>query len=184
MLSCLHGEWRTGLSSSKKGAVINSGRAKMFPWEDLCYEVGGIPGVATTTTPPAVEVEAATSSQSSPQPQPSLLLTIDTLRNLVLASYPSSLRLQIPRPTGGNLDMLKFPQPNPSSASTPKITVVYCNPNAGLMELNTKIGLGCGGGGGCWLDRGVDNGNDPARCARLRSLGGAWARPRLRSGAA
>ena len=38
-LSCLHGEWRKGLSSSKKGAVINSGRAKMFPWEDLCYEV-------------------------------------------------------------------------------------------------------------------------------------------------
>ena len=30
----------------------------MFPWESLCYEVGGIPGVSTVTAPPEQSLDA------------------------------------------------------------------------------------------------------------------------------
>ena len=51
-MTCLHSEWRKGLSSSKKTAYVNSGKAPFLPWEGHCYEVGKIPGAPEAGSPP------------------------------------------------------------------------------------------------------------------------------------
>lgn len=72
---------------------------------------------------------------------------LDVLRGTVLSRYMGARQLWVPRSAkdgGGMLDVLHIPSPNAShNDSTKKIVkaVLFCNPNAGLVEVGTGMSL-------------------------------------------
>lgn len=76
----------------------------------------------------------------------------DVLRGCVLSRYRSARQLWVRRPSGGMLDVLHFPaasrrEQDPQNATgLPRNTkaVMYCNPNAGLIEV--AAGMSVNGG--------------------------------------
>ena len=59
----------------------------------------------------------------------------------VNSRYRGARQIWVPRPDGGRIDVLHFPAPNNSSTNPSRGAVLYCNPNAGLMEVSTGLSL-------------------------------------------
>jgi hypothetical protein len=76
-------------------------------------------------------------------PPHSSIFGLDVLRGSVLSRYRGSKQMWIPRPSGGRLDAMFIP-----SASAPadgkRKALLYCNPNAGLIEVATGMSLAGG----------------------------------------
>lgn len=77
-------------------------------------------------------------------PSPNLsIFGLDVLRGTILCRYQGARQFWINRPLGGMLDILHIPPP-PSMETGQRKAVLYCNPNAGLIE--TTSGMSFGGG--------------------------------------
>mmetsp|Transcript_11959 Transcript_11959/g.34579 ORF Transcript_11959/g.34579 Transcript_11959/m.34579 type:complete len:959 (+) Transcript_11959:329-3205(+) len=89
----------------------------------------------------------------------------DVQRGCTLARYQGARQLWIPRPNGGMIDVIHIPAASRSrndatEAATSSKAVLYCNPNAGLIEVATGMSLAGGNVGGedeavndnCWAD--------------------------------
>ena len=100
-------------------------------------------------------------------PPHSSIFGLDVLRGSVLSRYRGAKQLWIPRPSGGRLDAMFIPAVSAPADGIRK-AVVYCNPNAGLIEVATGMGLAGGnvvpGGGSkshtCWADFYTQQGYD------------------------
>lgn len=71
---------------------------------------------------------------------------LDVQRGCMLSRYHFSRQLWIHRPTGGMIDVLHFPavrgnQLHPELVAKNSKAVLYCNPNAGLIEIATGMSL-------------------------------------------
>lgn len=106
-----------------------------------------------------------------PQPHSSVF-GLDVLRGTVLARYKGASQLWVNRPAGaGRIDGFHIPASqnwDPASGRNRK-AVLYCNPNAGLIEVATGMSLASGnctlvqGGDGdeaCWTDYYTQKGYD------------------------
>ena len=76
-------------------------------------------------------------------PPHSSIFGLDVLRGTVLSRYKGSKQLWIQRPSGGRLDAMHIPSPIVPADGTRK-AVLYCNPNAGLIEVATGMSLSGG----------------------------------------
>ena len=76
-------------------------------------------------------------------PPHSSIFGLDVLRGTVLSRYKGSKQLWIPRPSGGKLDAIYIPSPK-VPANGKRKAVLYCNPNAGLIEVATGMSLSGG----------------------------------------
>ena len=76
-------------------------------------------------------------------PPHSSIFGLDVLRGSVLSRYKGSKQLWIPRPSGGRLDAMLIPSPT-SPMDGKRKAVLYCNPNAGLIEVATGMNLSGG----------------------------------------
>ena len=68
---------------------------------------------------------------------------LDVIRGCVISRYQGSKQLWVERPTGGRIDVIHFPahrSNNGEGIVNPK-AVLYCNPNAGLVEVVTGMSL-------------------------------------------
>jgi hypothetical protein len=71
----------------------------------------------------------------------------DVLRGCMLSRYQGSRQLWVRRPAGGMIDVLHFPARNRIAGVSPESTskidraVLYCNPNAGLIEVAAGMSL-------------------------------------------
>jgi hypothetical protein len=106
-----------------------------------------------------------------PQPHKSVF-GLDVLRGTVLSRYKGASQLWVHRPAGaGRIDGFHIPASqnwDPASGRNRK-AVLYCNPNAGLIEVATGMSLASGnctqvqGGDGdeaCWTDYYTQKGYD------------------------
>ena len=95
----------------------------------------------------------------------------DVLRGCMLSRYRGSRQVWVRRPRGGMIDVLHFParQQRTTMTRNPR-AVLYCNPNAGLIEVATGMSL-VGGNVPCadvdssaqensWVDFYTENGID------------------------
>jgi hypothetical protein len=64
----------------------------------------------------------------------------DVLRGCVLSRYRGARQMWVPRPHGGRMDVLHFPAVSAAPTRNTK-AVLYCNPNAGLIEVAAGMGL-------------------------------------------
>lgn len=103
-----------------------------------------------------------------PAPLPSVF-GLDVLRGTLLARYKGASQLWIQRPSGGRLDGLHIPAATTtqSSSARNRKAVLYCNPNAGLIEVATGMSLAAGNCGpgessddNCWTDYYTQKGYD------------------------
>jgi len=76
-------------------------------------------------------------------PPHSSIFGLDVLRGTVLSRYKGAKQLWIPRPSGGRLDAMFIPSPAVPADGKRK-AVLYCNPNAGLIEVATGMSLSGG----------------------------------------
>ena len=86
----------------------------------------------------------------------------DVLRGCMLSRYRGARQLWIQRPSGGMIDVLHIPSKKAVSESTQNSkAVMYCNPNAGLIEVATGMSLAGGNvstdvddvvNDNCWAD--------------------------------
>jgi len=101
----------------------------------------------------------------------------DVLRGCVLARYQGARQLWVQRPSGGMIDCLHIPakstSPPVSTGGMPlsrnSKAVIYCNPNAGLIEIATGMSLAGGNvasdtdnvvDDNCWTDFYINAGFD------------------------
>jgi pimeloyl-ACP methyl ester carboxylesterase len=96
-------------------------------------------------------MEAAKSGLSSipPMLDPPLQTSIfgfDVLRGCMLSRYRGARQLWVKRQSGGMIDVIHIPgkSTNGSSSRQGKRAVMYCNPNAGLIEVAAGMGLSGG----------------------------------------
>jgi hypothetical protein len=78
-------------------------------------------------------------------PPHSSIFGFDVQRGCMLARYRGARQLWVQRPGGGKIDVLHIPAKSngPPVQRNPK-AVVYCNPNAGLIEVATGMSLAGG----------------------------------------
>lgn len=69
---------------------------------------------------------------------------LDVLRGTVLSRYKNSKQLWITRPSGGRLDCIFIPSTSSVEGNNNRKAVLYCNPNAGLIEVATGMSLSGG----------------------------------------
>jgi len=125
-------------------------------------------------------------------PLHSSIFGLDVLRGCVLSRYMGARQLWIPRPGGGQIDCFHIPSPSNANATTNananassvvapvgspnsnanshnSKAVVYCNPNAGLIEVATGMSLAGGNvatetdqvaNDNCWTDFYTNEGFD------------------------
>ena len=86
----------------------------------------------------------------------------DLQRDCMLSRYRGARQLWVQRPSGGMIDVLHIPAKSkgPPAPRNPK-AVLYCNPNAGLIEVATGMSLAGGNvasdaegvvNDNCWTD--------------------------------
>lgn len=82
----------------------------------------------------------------------------DVQRGCMLARYQGAKQMWVKRPSGGMIDVIHIPaiSYSQSSQKNPK-AVMYCNPNAGLIEVAT--GMSLAGGNVMQEEEGVVNDN-------------------------
>jgi hypothetical protein len=68
---------------------------------------------------------------------------LDVIRGCMLSRYQGSKQLWVQRPTGGRIDVVHFPakKSNNGEGIVNPNAVLYCNPNAGLIEVVTGMSL-------------------------------------------
>ena len=86
----------------------------------------------------------------------------DVLRGCMLSRYRGARQLWVQRPRGGMIDVLHIPgKPTGSETQRNSKAVLYCNPNAGLIEVATGMSLAGGNvasdtddviNDNCWAD--------------------------------
>lgn len=99
----------------------------------------------------------------------------DVLRGCMLSRFVGARQLWVRRPAGGMVDVLHFPassrgqQPKQDSTPQPRNTkaMLYCNPNAGLIEVATGLSLN----GGNVPTSDPDNANDDSWVDYYTELG-------------
>lgn len=108
-----------------------------------------------------------------PPPHPSVF-GLDVLRGCMLSRYRGAKQIWVPRSgSSGRIDVLHLPSPkgNASGGEDKRKAVLYCNPNAGLMEVASGMSLIGGnvaaenGTSGseqenCWVDFYTERGYD------------------------
>ena len=133
---------------------------------------------ATASSSPLQAVQSGVASlltMLDPPPHTSIF-GMDVQRGCVLSRYHGARQLWVPRPGGGMMDVLHIPaktttnSSNNSNNSTNPRAVLYCNPNAGLIEVAAGMSLAGGNvgteaGGGvvndnCWTDYYTNHGFD------------------------
>jgi len=103
-------------------------------------------------------------------PRGECLFGFDVLRGCLLSRYIGSRQVWVQRPDGGMVDCIHIPAKTTSSASSAdnatvplcnSKAVLYCNPNAGLIEVSTGMSLAGGNvssdidgvlNDNCWTD--------------------------------
>mmetsp|Transcript_7798 Transcript_7798/g.18794 ORF Transcript_7798/g.18794 Transcript_7798/m.18794 type:complete len:912 (+) Transcript_7798:200-2935(+) len=82
----------------------------------------------------------------------------DVQRGCMLARYKGAKQMWVKRPSGGMIDVIQIPSTHhsPPSQKNPQ-AVMYCNPNAGLIEVAT--GMSLAGGNVMQEEEGVVNDN-------------------------
>jgi len=96
-------------------------------------------------------------------PLHSSIFGFDVLRGCVLSRYKGARQLWVQRPSGGRIDCLHIPSVfrSANSNSNNSKAVLYCNPNAGLIEVATGMSLAGGNvasdtdnvvNDNCWTD--------------------------------
>lgn len=111
-------------------------------------------------------------------PLHSSIFGFDVLRGCVLSRYKGARQIWIPRPSGGSIDCLHIPSSKSAPSSSPSAVhagasvhsnpraVLYCNPNAGLIEVATGLSLAGGNtdnnvvNDNCWTDFYTNEGFD------------------------
>jgi len=112
-------------------------------------------------------------------PPHSSVFGLDVLRGCMLSRYRGARQIWVPRSGGGGrIDVLHVPTPrisddnsdNAGSSGRKRRAVMYCNPNAGLMEVASGMSLIGGNVGpadgtgseqeGCWVDFYTQRGYD------------------------
>jgi hypothetical protein len=94
----------------------------------------------------------------------------DVQRGCMLSRYRGARQIWVPRPGGGMLDVIHIPAKSigPPKPRNPK-AVLYCNPNAGLIEVAAGMSLAGGNvasdaegvvNDNCWADYYTNNGFD------------------------
>lgn len=78
-----------------------------------------------------------------PPPQSSIF-GLDVLRGCTLSRYRGASQFWVRRPMGGMVDVLRFPAAQKLNASQTRRAVLYCNPNAGMIEVSTGINFSGG----------------------------------------
>jgi hypothetical protein len=66
---------------------------------------------------------------------------LDLIRGCMLCRYIASHQIWVRRPTGGMIDVVHFPANALNGSETNTKAVLYCNPNAGLIEVVTGMSL-------------------------------------------
>lgn len=96
-------------------------------------------------------------SMLDPPPHNSIF-GFDVQRGCMLARYKGAKQMWVKRPSGGMIDVIHIPSTTHSQPSqkNPK-AVMYCNPNAGLIEVAT--GMSLAGGNVMQEEEGVVNDN-------------------------
>jgi hypothetical protein len=93
---------------------------------------------------------------------------MDVLRGTVLSRYKGASQMWFRRPRGGNIDAFHIPAKgwDPANGRNRK-AVMYCNPNAGLIEVATGMSLAAGNCSSdvesedtCWTDFYTQRGYD------------------------
>ena len=94
---------------------------------------------------------------------------LDVLRGTVLSRYRGATQMWFRRPTGGQIDSFHIPAQgrDPAQGRNQK-AVLYCNPNAGLIEVATGMSLVAGNCSkamdasdeACWTDYYIQKGYD------------------------
>ena len=112
-------------------------------------------------------------------PPHSSVFGLDVLRGCMLSRYHGARQIWVPRSSGGGrIDVIHLPSPksiennscNGGSGMRKRRAVMYCNPNAGLMEVASGMSLIGGNVGaadgtgseneGCWVDFYTQRGYD------------------------
>jgi hypothetical protein len=78
-----------------------------------------------------------------PAPQSSIF-GLDVLRGCTLSRYQGSTQFWVRRPMGGMIDVLRFPAVKTVNNSQSRKSVMYCNPNAGMIEVSAGINFSGG----------------------------------------
>lgn len=78
-----------------------------------------------------------------PAPQSSIF-GLDLLRGCTLSRYRGASQLWVRRPMGGMVDVLRFPAVEKANHHQTRRAVLYCNPNAGMIEVSTGINFSGG----------------------------------------
>lgn len=79
-------------------------------------------------------------SMIDPPPHESIF-GFDVQRGCMMSRYRGATQFWVRRPSGGMLDVLVFPARTPNSETRNSKAVLYCNPNAGLIEVATGMSL-------------------------------------------
>lgn len=119
----------------------------------------------------AVKSGAASILPMLDPPPHTSIFGFDVQRGCVLSRYLGARQLWIPRPAGGMIDVLHIPAKPSSSNPNPRNpkAVLYCNPNAGLIEVATGMSLAGGNvasdaegvvNDNCWADFYTNHGFD------------------------
>lgn len=92
-------------------------------------------------------------------PRHTSIFGLDVQRGCMLARYRGARQLWVPRPAGGLLDVIHIPaKANGQPRQSNPRAVMYCNPNAGLIEVATGMNLSGGNlasdtvNDSCWTD--------------------------------
>jgi hypothetical protein len=110
----------------------------------------------------AVKSGAASILPMLDPPPHTSIFGFDVQRGCMLSRYRGARQMWIPRPSGGMIDVLHIPAKStgPPNPRNPK-AVLYCNPNAGLIEVATGMSLAGGNvasdaedvvNDNCWAD--------------------------------
>ena len=129
-------------------------------------------GAATGSSPlEAVQAGVASILTMLDPPPHTSIFGMDVQRGCVLSRYHGARQLWVPRPGGGMLDVLHIPAAAAVKSTTATTTnpraVLYCNPNAGLIEVAAGMSLAGGNVGtegvvndNCWTDYYTNHGFD------------------------
>eukprot|EP00934_Nitzschia_sp_Nitz4_P003370 Nitzschia sp. Nitz4//scaffold76_size158648//79575//82649//NITZ4_002549-RA/size158648-augustus-gene-0.135-mRNA-1//1//CDS//3329557854//3360//frame0 len=77
-------------------------------------------------------------------PAHSSIFGFDVQRGCVLSRYQGARQIWVPRPSGGMIDVIHIPAKGSNATTRNSRAVLYCNPNAGLIEVATGLSLSGG----------------------------------------
>lgn len=111
----------------------------------------------------AVKTGAASILPMLDPPPHTSIFGFDVQRGCMLSRYHGARQMWVPRPAGGMIDVIHIPAQPSNGNQNPRNSkaVLYCNPNAGLIEVATGMSLAGGNvaseaegivSDNCWAD--------------------------------